>query len=231
MSSTADRINKKMQELDLTQADVIRATGAGRATVSGWFNGANAPSAKYLNSLATVLKTSTSWILTGASETIHTFQPIETWDSNTPLDEEEVEIPFFKDFSFACGSGNIGEALKSETRKLRMAKTTLRNKAIEKQNAVATTASGDSMSPTIKDGDTIHIDLGRKNIKDGKIFAICHGGLFLAKRLYNLPLGGIRVVSDNSVEFPEITLSAEEVIEQQFEIIGWIWQISSMENW
>lgn len=231
MSSTADRINKKMQELDLSQADVIRATGAGRATVSGWFNGANAPSAKYLDSLAKVLKTSTSWILTGATEPNHTIHTIETWDSNTPLDEDEVEIPFFKDFSFACGSGNIGEALESETRKLRMSKTTLRNKAIEKQNAVATTASGDSMSPTIKDGDTIHIDLGRKNIKDGKIFAICHGGLFLAKRLYNLPLGGIRVVSDNSIEFPEITLTAEEIVEQQFEIIGWIWQISSMENW
>lgn len=231
MSSTADRINKKMQELDLSQADVIRATGAGRATVSGWFNGANAPSAKYLDSLAKVLKTSTRWILTGATEPNHTIQTIETWDSNTPLEEDEVEIPFFKDFSFACGSGNIGEALESETRKLRMSKTTLRNKAIEKQNAVATTASGDSMSPTIKDGDTIHIDLGRKNIKDGKIFAICHGGLFLAKRLYNLPLGGIRVVSDNSIEFPEITLTAEEVVEQQFEIIGWIWQISSMENW
>ena len=220
-----------MQELDLSQADVIRATGAGRATVSGWFNGANAPSAKYLDSLAKVLKTSTSWILTGAPEPIHTLQPVETWDSNTPLDDDELEIPFFKDFSFACGSGNIGEALKTEKRKLRMSKTTLRNKAIEKQNAVATTASGDSMSPTIKDGDTIHIDLGRKKIKDGKIFAICHGGLFLAKRLYNLPFGGIRVVSDNSIEFPEITLTAEEVLEQQFEIIGWIWQISSMENW
>lgn len=48
-------------------------------------------------------------------------------------------------------------------------KLTLRNEAIEQRNAIATLASGDSMMPTIKDGDTIHIDLGRKNIKDGKI--------------------------------------------------------------
>ena len=68
-------------------------------------------------------------------------------------------------------------------------------------------------------------------IKDGKIFAICLGGLFYCKRLYNLPLGGVRIVSDNSVEFPEIQLSAQEIIDQQLEIIGWVWQISSLESW
>lgn len=222
----ADRINQKMTEHDLSQADLIRGTGAGRATVSGWVNGTNKPSAKHLDSLAKTLKTTTSWILSGID-----LQQIETWDDNTPLDDDEVEIPFFKDFSFACGSGSIGEALESETRKLRMSKTTLRNLTIDKKNAVATRASGDSMTPTIKDGDTIHIDLGRKTIKDGKIFAICHGDLFFAKRLYNLPLGGVRIVSDNAVEFPEIRLTAQEMIDQKFEIVGWIWQISSIESW
>lgn len=227
----SDRINKKMTEHGLSQADLIRGTGAGRATVSGWVNGTNKPSAKHLDALAKTLKTTTSWILTGISSDEKNFQLVESWDSSTPLEDDEVEIPFFKDFSFACGSGAIGEALANEKRKLRMSKATLRNKAIDKKNAVATSASGDSMSPTIKDGDTIHIDLGRKTIKDGKIFAICHGGLFMAKRLYNLPMGGIRIVSDNAAEYPEIQLTAQEILDQQFEIVGWIWQISTMESW
>lgn len=227
----SDRINKKMSEHGLSQADLIRGTGAGRATVSGWVNGTNKPSAKHLDTLAKTLKTTTSWILTGISNDEKNFQVVESWDSSTPLEDDEVEIPFFKDFSFACGSGAIGEALASEKRKLRISKTILRNRSIDKKNAVATSSSGDSMSPTIKDGDTIHIDLGRKTVKDGKIFAICHGGLFMAKRLYNLPLGGIRIVSDNAIEYPEIQLTADEIKQQQFEIIGWIWQISSMESW
>ena len=156
---------------------------------------------------------------------------IDEWDSNTPLDEDEVEIPFFRDFSFACGSGSISEAMANETRKLRMSKATLRNLTIAKDNAVAATASGDSMSPTIKDGDTIHIDLGRKNIKDGKIFAVCIGGLFYCKRLYNLPFGGVRIVSDNSDEFPEIQLTADQIKEQDFQITGWVWQIATLERW
>ena len=227
----ADRINQKMTEYNLSQADLIRGTGAGRATVSGWVNGTNNPSAKHLNNLAKTLKTTTSWLLTGIADTGQNLQSVEVWDDNTPLDEDEVEIPFFKDFSFACGSGLISEAMANETRKLRMSKATLRNLTIAKDNAVAATASGDSMSPTIKDGDTIHIDLGRKNIKDGKIFAVCIGGLFYCKRLYNLPFGGVRIVSDNSEEFPEIQLTAEQIKEQEFQVTGWVWQIATMEKW
>lgn len=229
MQTTSDRINQRMRDLGLQHKDLVAATGASKGTVTNWISGVNNPTGKRLVQLAQALKTTSSWLLTGNSTP--EFTQVEPWDSNTPLDDDEIEIPFFKDFSFACGGGSIGEAIANETRKLRMSKATLRNLSIMKENAVAATAIGDSMSPTIKDGDTIHVDLGRKNIKDGKIFAICIGGLFYCKRLYNLPLGGVRIVSDNSVEFPEIQLSAQEIIDQQLEVIGWVWQISSLESW
>ena len=229
MQTTSDRINQRMRDLGLQHKDLVAATGASKGTVTNWISGVNNPTGKRLVQLAQALKTTSSWLLTGNSTP--EFTQVEPWDSNTPLDDDEIEIPFFKDFSFACGGGSIGEAIANETRKLRMSKATLRNLSIMKENAVAATAIGVSMSPTIKDGDTIHIDLGRNNIKDGKIFAICIGGLFYCKRLYNLPLGGVRIVSDNSVEFPEIQLSAQEIIDQQLEVIGWVWQISSLESW
>lgn len=229
MQTTSDRIAQRMFELGLQHKDLVAATGASKGTVTNWISGVNNPTGKRLILLAQALKTSENWLLTG-NQTPE-FTKVEPWDSNTPLDDDEIEIPFFKDFSFACGGGSIGEAIANETRKLRMSKATLRNLSITKENAVAATAIGDSMSPTIKDGDTIHVDLGRKNIKDGKIFAICLGGLFYCKRLYNLPLGGVRIVSDNSTEFPEIQLNAQEVVDQQLEIIGWVWQISSLESW
>lgn len=233
MSDIRDRIIKKMRELNLRQVDLINQLGVSKGTVSKWISGLNTPSSEVLPDLARVLNTSSQWLIKGdgADRSEVLLQQVDAWDSDTPLDDDEVEVPFFKDFSFACGSGSIGEAMENEKRKLRMSKSTLRNRAIDKKNAVATLASGDSMNPTIKDGDTIHIDIGRKTIKDGKMFAICHGGLFMAKRLYNLPFGGVRIVSDNSAEFPEIRLTAEEVVDQQFEIIGWIWQVSSLESW
>lgn len=233
MSDIRDRIIKRMRDLNLRQVDLINLLGVSKGTVSKWISGVNVPSSEILPDLAGVLNTSPSWLIKGdgvdRSEVV--LHSVESWDSNTPLEDDEIEIPFFKDFSFACGSGSVGEALASEKRRLRMSKTTLRNRAIERSNAVATQATGDSMSPTIKDGDTIHLDIGRKTIKDGKIFAICHGGLFMVKRLYSLPLGGVRIVSDNYSEYPEIKLSADELKGEQFEVIGWVWQISSLESW
>lgn len=68
MKTASDRINARMKELGLKPADLVRGTGAGRATVSAWTNDGNNPSAKYLDALAKCLKTTTSWILTGEGE-------------------------------------------------------------------------------------------------------------------------------------------------------------------
>lgn len=225
-----DRLKEARSAARKSQSDVAEAIGVTQSAYSQLETG-RVDSSSYLAAIAKFLNVDAYWLQTGIQNTQNTITLVETWDSSTPLDDDEVEIPFFKEFNFACGSGAIGEALKTETRKLRMSKATLRNLGILPSNAVATTASGDSMSPTIKDGDTIHLDLGRNTPKDGKMFALCHGGLFLAKRLYKLPMGGLRIVSDNSDEYPEVILTAEQIVEQQLEIIGWIWQVSTVETW
>ena len=38
-------------------------------------------------------------------------------------------------------------------------------------------ADGDSMEPVFPSGVTLGIDTGSKNIRDGQIYAINHGGL------------------------------------------------------
>ena len=224
METLGTRLKKIRRDKKMTQQQLADAIGVSKTSVIYWEKDENTPKHESLVLLAKTLNATTEHLLYG-------FVNVDTWDNTTPLDDDEVEIPFFKDFSFACGSGSIVDAIANETRKLRMSKSTLRNLSITKENAVAATAAGDSMNPTIKDGDTIHVDLGRKTIKDGKIFAICIGGLFYCKRLYNLPFGGIRIVSDNSEEFPEIHLTADEAKDQCFQIIGWVWQIASLEKW
>ena len=65
MSSFTDRMIQRMNELEVTQADVMRGTGAGKATVSGWFNGTSETSSRYIEKLAQVLSTSTAYLLSG----------------------------------------------------------------------------------------------------------------------------------------------------------------------
>ena len=97
------------------------------------------------------------------------FESITEWDDSTPLDDDEAEIPFYKDIAFACGHGAVNDEVTHETRKLRMGKRTLSNLGVMSENAFAVTARDDSMTPYVQDGDTIYIDKGRKEIKDGRI--------------------------------------------------------------
>ena len=149
------------------------------------------------------------------------------WDSSTPLSDDEVEIPFYKDVLVSCGSGSLAEILVSESRKLRLSTSTLRRYGVEPANALALTAFGNSMTPVINDGATVYVDTGRTNIVDGKIYAVCHGGLFKFKYLYRMPMGGIRIVSANSDEYKEEVLTQQEIIDQEFEVIAYAFNVQN----
>lgn len=54
-----------------------------------------------------------AWLLGGEEQTNATseippeneWQPVSEWDSNTPLGDDEVEIPYFKSIELAAGDG------------------------------------------------------------------------------------------------------------------------------
>lgn len=152
---------------------------------------------------------------------------VREWDSSTPVDDDEVEIPFYKDVLVSCGTGTIPEIIGKETRKLRLSRSTLRNYGVFSDNAYALTAFGDSMSPVINDGATVYVDVGRTSIIDGKIYAISHGGLFKFKYLYRMPKGGVRIVSANREEYPEEILTAEEMMEQEFCVVAYAFNVQN----
>lgn len=229
-----DRLKKARSAAKKTQAQVADYVDMKQSSYSELETGKSLTSGK-LPLIAKFLGVDAYWLQTG-KEPIKTdsgillpssAQYIEDWDSETPLEDDEVEIKFFKDFALACGSGSIGEALEGEWRRLRLSKLTLKMYGVTKENAVAMTAIGHSMSPTIKNKATVFVDLGSKKPIDGKIYAICHGGLFKFKYLYNLPFGGLRIVSENSDEYPEERLTAQEIIDQEFHVIGYAFNVQN----
>ncbi|MFB2539467.1 LexA family protein [Acinetobacter sp. c3-l95] len=65
MSDIADRIVKRMKELNLKQIDLVKHTGASKGTVSNWISGVNTPTGERLVLLADMLKTTSEWLLIG----------------------------------------------------------------------------------------------------------------------------------------------------------------------
>lgn len=130
----------------------------------------------------------------------------EIVDEDTPLRHDEVELPCFREVEFAAGDGRT-QVVENGGYTMRFPLSKLAKRGVSPDFAACATASGSSMEPTIADGSPIAIDKGTRHIIDGKIYALDHGGMLRIKRLYKLPLGRVRLVSDNSDEYPEETHS------------------------
>lgn len=79
-------------------------------------------------------------------------------------------------------------------------------------------ASGDSMLPTIEGGDSLLIDLNRKEVYDGRIYCIRYDGQLYAKRLQRLSRNKIKIISDNKYYEPvTLDFTADNF---DFEVIG-----------
>ena len=230
--SVGNRIRVLRRSLNLSQPALAKKSGVGQSTISDLENDKKGTSAENMESIAQALSTTTTYLITGNS-LYKAADSVDATDDSTAINynKNKVVIRYFDDLPISCGEGSFGEILERNAQPLEIDLPPLRERGISTDNCIALPATGHSMYPTIKDKDIVYVDLGRKEIKDGKVFAVCHGGLFKFKRLYQLPLGGVRIVSDNAAEYPEEKLSFQEVIDQQFEVIGWAWSWQSMENW
>ncbi|WP_433770853.1 S24 family peptidase [Pseudomonas putida] len=145
--------------------------------------------------------------------------PIEAWDDDTPLDDDEVEVPLLKEVELSAGSGRVAIQAHSKA-KLRFGKITLRKQGVQPENAVCVSVYGNSMEPVLPHGSTVGVDRGKTTVKDGDIYALDHNGQLRVKILYRLPSGGMRLRSFNRDEHEDEEYGPEQLAEQNLSIIG-----------
>lgn len=147
------------------------------------------------------------------------------WDNETPLHDDEVAIPLYKEVELAAGGGTT-EVTEVPGRLIRFAKSTLREAGVQECNAACATLRGRSMERLIMDGATVGIDRGTTYIDDGEIYAFDHDGMLRVKYLYRLPGGSVRIRSENDEEFPDEVVTAEEF--SHIRMLGWVFWWSTV---
>ena len=213
MKTLADRVNERMEVLGLTQEDVGKMVGISQAAVWKITSGETIKP-RCIVKLANALKVTSEWLENGENK-IQEDKPsyvlgsFDVWDSSTPLRDDEVELPFFREVELSAGSGRY-EVIENHGCKLRFSKSTLRRKGIDARYAACVTVSGDSMYPVMPDGCVVGIDTANTAIKNGDIYAIDHHGELRVKVLYRLVGGGLRIKSYND-EYPDEMYNHEEV--------------------
>ncbi|QTN41700.1 S24 family peptidase [Marinobacter salsuginis] len=147
------------------------------------------------------------------------FGHMDAWDSNTPLDEDEVELPLFREVELAAGAGQT-QVIENHGAKLRFAKSTLSRAGVVEENAACAFVRGNSMEPVMPDGTCVGVNTGDTAVRDGEIYAIDHDGMLRIKYLHRRPGGGIKIVSQNASEHATEEYSAQDVVDNNIRIIG-----------
>ncbi|MFP5300091.1 helix-turn-helix transcriptional regulator [Cobetia sp. SIMBA_158] len=208
-----DRLKAARKYAKLTQVQLAERVGIDQTSVSDLERGKSRKTG-YAAEIAHVLGVSARWLTTGEGEMLEpgtaprsdaselVLHETEVVDGDEPLRDDEVEIPYFREVEMAAGDGRT-QVIENHGAYMRFSLPRLMKAGVDPSLAACATVSGDSMEPVIVDGSPIGIDKGCRQILDGKVYALDHCGMLRVKRLYRLPPGRMRVVSDNHIEYPE----------------------------
>ncbi|WP_407551947.1 LexA family transcriptional regulator [Vibrio parahaemolyticus] len=212
---------------------LAKKLGVTPKAVSKWLNAESMPRQNKMAELADYLGVSLYWLQYGKNDNqqkgnAQLLGNMQAWDSNTPIGDDEVAVPFLSEIKLSAGNGFVNDLEHDNGFRLRFAKSTLRRYNVAPENAVCVAVHGNSMEPVLPDGSTVGIDCGDTTLADGKIYAINHCGELFIKKLYKLPGGGLRLYSFNETEYPPREYKAHEVEEEKITILGRIFWYSVM---
>lgn len=161
MNELKDRVLKRRKILDLTQQQLAKRVGVKQQSIQQLEDGL-VKRPRYLLELSRVLECDANWLATGKgtadfnlsgqpyvpgsggppANELEFFGRMDTWDSKTPLNDDEVELPLFREVELAAGAGQT-EVVENRGAKLRFAKSTLARAGVVKENAACAFVRGE----------------------------------------------------------------------------------------
>lgn len=229
MKTVGQKIAEARKKAGLTQPELADKLGWGQSRLSNYERSEREPKMDDIKAISKALGIDMLSLIPSGSDkpsnvyqleqpkTAYVLGEFDTWDSQTPLSPDEVEIPFYKEVELSAGNGSVVQR-ESAGYKLRFAKSTLRRYNIQPDMAACVVVSGNSMEPVLPDQATVGIDTANTKIKDGDMYAIDHGGMLRVKVLYRLPGGGLRLRSFNRDEYPDEDCRPEQA--SQVKVLG-----------
>lgn len=145
-ASTSDRLKQAMEMKNMKQADLVRATGIDKGSISLYVSGKYSPKGDKLYKLATALGVSSAW-LSGFNVSIND-TPIETSNLNI-ISQNLYNTPIFESVSAGFGVAAIDSVVDYIPLPY--------NCKTEADETICIRVKGDSMSPKIEDGDLIQV--------------------------------------------------------------------------
>lgn len=201
-----DRIEERLQALQMTQSELARRVGTRQSTISSLVKG-QSRSSSYLHKIARELETSPDYLLGDTDDPDERYHPPAN-------DNRAIEVPMI-DLAYGMGGTYLDDGdieARTEPFPLTFIRRYTRAKA---EHLVFAEGLGDSMAPTILTTDLLLIDQSDNQLRvSDQIWAFSFGGVGMIKRLRPRPDGSIAILSDNP-NVPE-----DRAVDDELHLIG-----------
>jgi phage repressor protein C with HTH and peptisase S24 domain len=159
--------------------------------------GSSSPSADFLvKVLEENPEISPAWLLTGEGPMLRqSDNDSACFSAQECLSGDFALVPRYN----VCVSSGGGAVIESEqvVDYLAFKRNWISEMGLQVDRLALVTAIGDSMSPTIQEGNLLLVDLSQTHVQDGAIYTLRMDSTLVAKRLQRKIDGGIIVKSDN----------------------------------
>ena len=182
--------------------------GIDHRTYSNYENGNRLPSIGFLEHLYIKYGFNIHWLITGSGR---------MYVDGMYGDDNYYMIPIQGDFNDVLGNG-VKVETEENTGLFAFSKQLADIVCPHTKAAKIIFARGNSMAPTICDGDSMLIDTSKKRVNDGKIYCMKYLDQITPKRLQIVPPDKIKVISDNKEQFDPFYIDLND--SKAFEIIG-----------
>lgn len=210
--SIGDRIGERLEALGgrpggFSQAWLARTIGVSQPSINALIRNPDANS-KHLPAIAQALQTSAAYLLGRTDDPSAELPPLPI-----ELTKRLLDVTLIRDLSerFALGGGMVLDEDDAYARDVPFPKAWLGARRRDYRDHFLIRGEGDSMQPTIMDGDDILVDGGQKSIdQQDRIWAVGYAELGMVKRVRKLPRGRLQLNSDNPAVTP-LEVAADEV--------------------
>lgn len=197
-----------------SQAEIARRMGRGPAQVQQWAakaQGRDAKGSRNINDesarlIEKALGLAANWMdhdHSGPEAASNLSAPtsISEWDGPDELENGVVTIPRYR-MGISAGTGAVLFEVEQREAGDAFRSSWLRSVGCSPKDCFMAKVDGDSMEPTLADGDSVLISRAQTTIIDRKIYALAYDGKIYCKRLFKA--GGELVLRSDNPAYPEI---------------------------
>lgn len=219
----ADRLNLLLAQKNLTHADLALAIGVSRQAVQKWASGRSAPKGTNLAKICQFFDVTTEWMTRGEDhlQQVLKVESVGSYHEDDPTPDGYVAIPEYR-ITFGAGSDEPPTIEEEQnSRKALYRQDFFDAHGVKAENCKRYKVHGDSMQPTLNDGDTVLVVENPERIVDGDVYVFSVRNEMMIKRLYRRANGTIVIHSDNEDgRYIDEEMTPEDQEREYFRVYG-----------